>query len=165
MIPGKHYRFMLGPDRNLALSDLQILKYEIKMQCRMRDSEDDFAKHLEIISSVQHSMPMLHTLEMKSSKRPRPRVIETDTLLRATSTSAYLNLQWLCIGGGVIEPYIAFLLPLIAKQPDLHSLEILYDVSKERLVLSAHSLQLIHDFFKQPHFQRLGLAGFKLPVV
>ena len=176
MIPGKHSKFMLGPDRNLALSNLQILEYEIEMQCRLKNKEDDFAKHLEIISSAQHSKPMLHTLEIKGlsgasyksgpafPNRPWPEVIETDTLIKATSTPAYLNLQWLRVGGGVIEPYIALLLPLIAKQPNLHSLEILYDISKERLALSTHSLQLIHDFFKRPHFQRLGLAGFKLPA-
>ena len=94
----------------------------------------------------------------------KPAMIETDTLTKATSTPAYLNLQWLRLGGGIIESYIAFLLPLISKQPNLHSLEILYDISKERLALSAHSLELIHDFFKRPHFQRLGLAGFKLPA-
>ena len=177
MIPGKHSKFMLGSDRNLALSDLQILEYEIEMQCRLSNRKDNFAKHLEIISSVQRSKPMLHTLKIRGlsgaryrdgplfSNRPWPEeVIETDTLIKATSTPAYLNLRWLCIGGGVIEPYVAFLLPLIAKQPNLHSLEILYDISKERLALSAHSLQLIHDFFKRPHFQRLGLAGFKLPA-
>ena len=176
MIPGKHSKFMLGPDRNLALPNLQILVYEIEMQCRLNNREDDFAKHLEIISSVQHSKPMLHTLEIRGLSGARyksgpvfpnrlwPEVIETDTLIKATSTPAYLNLQWLRVGGGVIEPYIALLLPLIEMQPNLHSLEILYDISKERLVLSAHSLQLIHDFFKRPHFQRLGLAGFKLPA-
>ena len=175
MIPGKHNMFMLGPERNLALSSLQTLEYDIEMECRLDNKEDDFAKHLEIISSVQHSKPILHMLEIKSvsgasHKRGsyfqdrKPAVIETGTLTKATSTPAYLNLQWLRIGGGVIEPYIAFLLPLIAKQPNLHSLEILYDISKERLALSAHSLELIHDFFKRPHFQRLGLAGFKLPA-
>ena len=176
MIPGKHSKFMLGPDRNLALSNLQTLEYDIEMECRLENKEDDFAKHLEIISSVQHSKPMLHTLDIRSitgaiyedgpfsPNEPWPAVIETDTLVKATTTPAYLNLQWLRIGGGVIEPYIAFLLPLIAKQPRLHSLEILYDISKERLALSAHSLQLIHDFFKRPHFQRLGLTGLKLPA-
>ena len=167
---------MLGPDRNLALSNLQMLEYEIEMQCRLKNKEDDFAKHLEIISSVQHSNPMLHTLEIKTitgasykrgpvfPNRPWPEVIETDTFIKATSTPAYLNLQWLRIGGGVIEPYIALLLPLIAKQPNLHSLEIFYDISKEHLALSTHSLQLIREFFRRPHFQRLGLAGFKLPA-
>ena len=176
MIPSTHNRFMLGPERDLALSNLRILEYDIEMQCRLKNpEEDDFAKHLEIISSVQRSKPVLHTLELRSAsgdsvkdgsffRNQKAAVIETDALIKATSTPAYLNLQWLRIGGGIIEPYIAFLLPLIEKQPNLHSLEIIYDISKERLALSAKSLQLIYDFFKRPHFQRLGLAGLKLPA-
>ena len=176
MIPSTHNRFMLGPERDLALSNLRTLEYDIEMQCRLKNpEEDDFAKHLEIISSVQRSKPVLHTLELRSAsgdsvkdgsffRSQKAAVIETDALIKATSTQAYLNLQWLRIGGGIIEPYIAFLLPLIEKQPNLHSLEIIYDISKERLALSAKSLQLIYDFFKRPHFQRLGLAGLKLPA-
>ena len=70
----------------------------------------------------------------------------------------------MCTGGGLIEPYIEHLLPLIANQLKLHSLEILYDISKERLALSTEALQSIHHFLKRPHFQRLGLTGFKLPA-
>ena len=159
MIPSTHNRFMLGPERDLALSNLRTLEYEIEMQCRLKNpEEDDFAKHLEIISSVQRSKPVLHTLELRGAsgysvnrgsifRNRKAAVIETDVLIKATSTPAYLNLQWLRIGGGTIEPYIAFLLPLIEKQPNLHSLEIIYDISKERLALSTQSLQLIHDFF------------------
>ena len=175
MIKGKHSKLILGPDRNLVLPNLQELEYEIEMECRLENKEDDFAKHLEIVSSVQRSKPVLHTLEIRSAsgasykrgsffRNDKPAVIETGTLIKAASTPAYLNLQRLRISGGVIEPYIASLLPLISNQPLLHSLEILYDISEERLALSTKSLQSICDFFKRPHFQRLGLTGFKLPA-
>ena len=64
MVERKHSKFILGSDRNLVLLNLQMLEYEIEMQCRL-SKEEDFAKHLEIISSVQRSKPMLHTLELR----------------------------------------------------------------------------------------------------
>ena len=160
MIKGKHSKLILGPDRNLALPNLQEVEYEIEMECRLENKEDDFAKHLEIVSSVQRSKPVLHTLEIRSAsckrgsffRNDKPAVIETGTLIKAASTPAYLNLQRLRISGGVIEPYIASLLPLISNQPLLHSLEILYDISEERLALSTKSLQSICDFLNDHTF-------------
>ena len=98
MIPGKHKMFMLGPERNLALSNLQKLEYDIEMECRLENKEDDFAKHLEIISSVQWSKPMLHTLEIRSAsgashksgfyfQNNKPAMIETDALTKATNVA------------------------------------------------------------------------------
>ena len=172
MIPNRHAFWFVGPDRTQGLSNLQVLVYEVSMQCRL-PKEEDFAKYLEIISSVQGTQPVLHTLNLldvmaepddRVRWRKREEKMEPATLIKAASTPAYQNLQCLHIGGSVIEPYIEHLVPLIKNQPNLHSLEIVFGTWKERFALPTEALQSIRAFVQRPNFQLLGLGGFNLPA-
>ena len=170
MVKYQHDRWVVGPGQTLGLSNLHVLEYNVWMQCRL-SKEDDFAKHLEIISSVQHNNPVLHTLKLLDyTAEPDHRFmqqqekIEPASLTKAVSTSAYQNLQCLLIGGSVIEPYVEHLLPQIEIQPHLHSLEVIFGTWKERFALPMRAQQSISAFLKRPHFQLLGLGGFKLPA-
>ena len=176
MILGMHEKWFVGPDQSQGLSNLQVLVYDVWMQCRLTKEHDfDFAKHLEVISSVQATKPVLHTLKLlDSSARPdderdtpwrrKKEKIEPATLTKAASTTAYQNLQCLRIGGSVIKPYVELLLPLINNQPNLHSLEIIFGTWKDKFSLPPQALQSLRTFLKRPHFKLLGLGGFKLPA-
>lgn len=176
MILGMHGKWFVGPNQTQGLSNLHVLVYEVDMQCRLTKEEDfDFAKHFEIISSIQGTKPVLHTLKLLDSNaspdderhtpwRRRKEKIEPAILTKAASTTAYQNLQCICIGGSVIKPYVEHLLPLINNQPNLHSLEIVFGTWKERFTLPPQALQSLLTFVKRPHFKLLGLGGVKLPA-